>query len=230
MGYLGQLDCKSVFRGSLTQGQGLVSLAAHVSGPPCQSQGRRVSIVTAHLDATPRCRAHKPTGNKPDIWPWDRQSPRRSAPTLNTLGSDSIAWGASQADFYDAIAEIYQWARTQDCLEIGYPGGHGLPVQHFLCNVILYHSFPLLRDRTPRTTNWEYESVRVQVFGSTGAQFILDVSCQARNTVRVIPWAWETETEWQPARRSCPQGSGNGRVRNLERFKTNSTFRVGVRY
>ena len=108
-----------------------------------------------------------------------------------------------------------------------YPGRHGLRVQHLLCYVILYPSFPV-RDRAPGATNWEHDGVSAHVSGSARVEFSLDVFGQTRYAVWVLLRAWEAETERQLGRRICRQDSGNGRVRNLERFKTDVTRRIGV--
>ena len=108
-----------------------------------------------------------------------------------------------------------------------YPGRHGLRVQHLLCYVILYPSFPV-RDRAPGATNWEHDGVSAHVSGSARVEFPLDVFGQTRYAVWVLLRAWEAETERQLGRRICRQDSGNGRVRNLERFKTDVTRRIGV--
>jgi len=191
-------------------------------------EGRRHFGVAYPYATRPR-RVHKPTGNRPDIWPWGRQRPRRSGPILNTLGSDSIAWGASQVVFYDAMAGRYQRTKTEGRLEIGYPGRHGLPVQHLLRYVILYYIFPL-PDRTPGATNWKHEGMGVHVSGSAGVEFPLNIFGQTRDAVWMLPGAWEAEAEWQIARRICRQVGKSGRVRDLERFKADPACRVGVRY
>ena len=75
----------------------LMSLIVNVNrGEEGQSSG------AAYFYATSPCMIHKPTGNKPDIEPWDRQGLHQSAPILNTSGSDSIVWESSQAVSYDA--------------------------------------------------------------------------------------------------------------------------------
>jgi len=85
-----------------------------------------------------------------------------------------------------------------------------------------------MRDRAPRTTNWEHNDVSAHVSGSTGVEFPLDIFGQARDAVWVLPGTWEAETELELSRRICRQGSRNGRVCNLERFEADIAHRVGV--
>jgi len=85
-----------------------------------------------------------------------------------------------------------------------------------------------MRDRAPGTTNWEHGDVSAHVSGSARVEFPFDIFGQARDTVWVSPGAWEAETERQLGRRICRLDSGNGRVRNLERFKADVAHRVWV--
>ena len=85
-----------------------------------------------------------------------------------------------------------------------------------------------MRDRAPRAANWEHEDVGAHVSGSARIEFPLDIFGQTRDTVWMSPGAWEAETERELGRRICSQDSGNGRVRNLERFEADITRRVGV--
>ena len=87
-----------------------------------------------------------------------------------------------------------------------------------------------MRRGTPGAENWEHNDMGAHISGSARVKFSLDVLGQTRDTVRVLPWARESEAEWQLGRRICSETGRNGRICDLERLKADIAHRVGISF